>query len=77
MTTTIKVTSHNYPALVEAFNVTQVDENMTTVEKEYGRVILPEDGEVSFYCTTTRRLQITDIDYEDPRVLARKAEDAA
>lgn len=61
MTTTIKVTSHNYPALVETFdNGNKVDYVILT----------PESGEVSFHCTTTRQLRITDLDYNDPAVLA-------
>lgn len=59
MTTTIKVTSHNHPALVETFdNGTKTDY----------RVLVPADGEQSFYCTTTRQLRITDLEYNDPAV---------
>lgn len=58
MTTTIVVTSHNYPALIETFdNGTKVDQ----------KVITPEDGAQSFHCTTTRELRITDIEYDDER----------
>lgn len=55
MTTTIKVTSHNYPALVETFD----GGNKT----DY-KILTPEDGEVTFHCTTTRQLRITDIEYK-------------
>lgn len=56
MTTTVKVTSHNYPARVETFD------NSTKV----GEIVLtPEDGEKSFYCTTTRELRITDIEKKE------------
>lgn len=65
MTTTIKVTSHNYPALVETFDNGQ--------KTDY-RVLTPENGEQTFHCTTTRQLRITDIDYNDPEVLKRKKE---
>lgn len=68
MTTTIKVTSHNYPALVETFD----NGNKT----DY-RILTPEDGEQTFYCTTPRQLRITDLEYTDKAVLAAKAERAA
>lgn len=55
MTTAIKVTSHNYPALVETFD---------NGSKTDYRVLTPEDGEQTFYCTTTRQLRITDLEYE-------------
>ena len=64
MTTTIKVTSHNYPALVEVFD----NGNKTNYH-----VLTPEDGEQTFHCTTTRQLRITDLEYADPAVLAAKA----
>jgi hypothetical protein len=67
MTTTIKVTSHNYPALVEVFD---------NGNKSHYQVILAEDGEQTFYCTTTRQLRITDLEYEDPAVLLAKAKRA-
>ncbi len=63
MTTTIKVTSHNYPALVETFD---------SGNKTDYRVLTPEDGEQTFYCTTTRQLRITDLEYGDPAVSASK-----
>lgn len=62
MTTTIKVTSHNYPAQVEV-----IDNGKVIVEK---RILRPEDGEQTFYCTTTRSLHITDLEYDHPDVLA-------
>lgn len=55
MTTTIKVTSHNYPALVEIFD---------NGKKTDYKVLTPADGEQSFYCTTSRQLRITDLPYE-------------
>lgn len=61
MTTTIKVTSHNYPARVETLD------NGKAVET---RILTPEHGEQTFYCTTTRELRITDLEYNDPAVLA-------
>ncbi|MGA2495273.1 MAG: hypothetical protein ABSF67_20415 [Roseiarcus sp.] len=76
MTTTIKVTSHNYPASVETSDlvgfqqdgaVGQVSPQWKVVET---RILKPEDGEQSFYCTTSRRVVVTDIEYDDPRVTA-------
>ena len=56
MTTTIKVTSHNYPARVETYDGGTLTNTV---------VLQPENGEVSFYCTTTRELRITDLEYDD------------
>lgn len=66
MTTSIKVTSHNHPALVETFD---------NGEKTNYRVLTPEDGEVEFYCTTTRQLKIIDLDYGDPVLQKEKTHD--
>lgn len=71
MTTTIKVTSHNYPALVETFDNISVENKVEKKKVDY-RVLTPEDGEQTFYCTTTRELRITDLEYTDPAVLAAK-----
>ena len=70
MTTTIKVTSHNYPALV-----TYVDTNSEGVAlRTQAGIVEAEDGEQHFHCTTSRTIEIVDLDYYDPRVLAsRKA----
>jgi hypothetical protein len=59
MTTTVKVTSHNYPARVEV-----VDNGITTET----RILTPKDGEVTFYCTVSRELRIKDLEYDDPAV---------
>lgn len=67
MTTTIKVQSHNYPARVETFDNGQVSSVM---------IVTPEKGEVTLYCTTTRELRITDLEYDDPAVVAAKAAEA-
>lgn len=63
MTTTIKVTSHNYPAKVEIIDGGVVSST---------HIITPEVGEFSFYCTTTREIRVIDLDYNDPAVLAAK-----
>lgn len=69
MTTTIKVISHNYPALVQTIDrsVEGKHERFTVQE----RVLLPEDGEQIFYCTTSRELRITDLEYDDPRAVKK------
>lgn len=64
MTTTIKVISHNYPARVETID---------NGAMKYTEIILPEDGELTFRCTTLRELRITDLEYDDPAVIAAKA----
>jgi len=68
MTTTIKVTSHNYPARVETID-TYGDNPSIMVD---ARILTPEDGEQTFYCTTSRELRITDLEYDDPLVLEDK-----
>ena len=68
MTTTIKVTSHNHPARVEV-----VDHYSDGSKVADTRILTPEDGEHSFYCTTTREVRVTDLEYDDPAVLAAKA----
>lgn len=60
MTTTIKVTSHNYPARVETVDSGDVTRT---------QIIKPSDGEMTFYCTTTRELRITDLEYDHPAVI--------
>jgi hypothetical protein len=62
MTTTIKVTSHNYPALVEIFD---------NGEKTDYTVVTKEMGEQQFYCTTTRQLRITDLEYGTAEKIAK------
>jgi hypothetical protein len=67
MTTTIKVTSHNYPARVETFD---------GGVRQYAEIITPEDGEKIYHCTTSRELRITDLEYDDPAVVEHKAKTA-
>lgn len=64
MTSTIKVTSHNFPVRVETLDSGKVNDT---------KILIPEDGEATFYCTTTRELRITDLEYDDPAVVAAKA----
>ena len=55
MTSTIKVTSHNYPVRVETYDLgVRVDEVH----------LRPADGERTFYTTTTRELRITDLEMD-------------
>lgn len=67
MTTSIKVMSHNYPALV-----TIKDGEVTAHEQ----VLKPADGEVQFHCTTSRSVTVTDLEYDDPRVPADPPQEA-
>jgi hypothetical protein len=75
MTTTIKVTSHNYPALVETFERGwDAEQNRPAdLRKRDSRVLTPADGEQSFYCTTSMELRVVDLEYDDPRVPAPPA----
>jgi len=66
MTTTVKVLSHNYPVLV------RTRDKMSDREVVNEQVFTAESGEQLLYCTTTRTLEIVDLDYNDPRVLADK-----
>ena len=59
MTTTVKVTSHNYLARV-------IVRDMGRQQGE-AQIIRPTDGEVQLYCTTTRCLEIQDVDEEGRR----------
>lgn len=69
MTTTIKVTSHNYPALVEVMDLVDGAPSPEAKAVE-NRILRPDDGEQTFYCTTTRVVRVTDLQYDDPRVVA-------
>jgi hypothetical protein len=72
MTTTIKVTSHNYPALVrqvDRFVGPDAAGKLVRVEHVMERILRPEDGEQRFHCTTSRTIEVIDLDYADPRVL--------
>lgn len=71
MTTNIKVQSHNYPAMVQVIDT--FEGKSITVET---RILFPEDGEVLFYCTTTRQVRVTDLECEDARVLEAEAKRA-
>jgi hypothetical protein len=75
MTTTIKVTSHNYPTLVETFERGWDAEQNRPAElrKRDSRVLTPADGEQSFYWTTSMELRVCDLEYDDPRVPAPPA----
>lgn len=59
MTTTVKVISHNYPARV-------IVRDMGRQQGE-AQIIRPSDGEVQLYCTTTRCLEIQDVNEDGKR----------
>ncbi len=72
MTTTIKVTSHNYPALVQVYDRVwdaEAQAMSADVKVTAESVLKPADGERTFYCTTTREIRVTDLEYDDPRVV--------
>jgi len=62
MTTAVKIQSHNFPVRVRVLDVDPAGEPDTLKVTEE-RVLTPEDGEVTFYCTTTRKIEAVDIDY--------------
>ena len=72
MTTSIKVKSANYPALVEYTDRWVDTEGNERVSEGIPVVLWPEDGEVYFYCTTTRQVRVTDLEYDDPRAVKAK-----
>lgn len=59
MTSTVKVTSHNAPVRILTRDMGR--------QVEPTRILRPEDGEVQLYCTTTRCLEIQDVDESDAR----------
>ncbi|ATQ67720.1 MULTISPECIES: hypothetical protein [Methylosinus] len=71
MTTTITITSHNYPVLVETVDRTQTP-NGEHISRHV-RVLWPEDGAVGFYSTTSRSIFVRDMEYDDPRAVADRA----
>ena len=76
MTTTIKITSHKYPALVEKFSRGwDAEQNKLSADlrKSDSRVLTPADGEQIFCCTTSMELRVVDLEYDDPRVPAPPA----
>jgi hypothetical protein len=76
MTTTIKVISHNYPALVETFDRlwdAEANKVREVSEKTAEIIIWPKDGEQVFYCTTTRTIRVVDLEYDDPKATAAPA----
>lgn len=66
MTTTIKVTAHNHPALVETIDQ-QDRAEQDRAATHLARVLRPSDGEQTFHCTTTTAIRIVDLEYGDPR----------
>jgi hypothetical protein len=72
MTTTVTVTSHNYPVLVETVDRTQTPDGEHVSRST--RVLWPEDGAVGLYSTTSRSIFVRDLEYDDPRAVADRAE---
>lgn len=68
MTTSVKVKSANYPALVQTFDLVVKNGGPVEAEMVSERVLRPKDGDVEFFCTTTRRLVITDVGYDHPLI---------
>jgi hypothetical protein len=68
MTTSIAVTSHNYPVLVETVDRTQTPDGEHL--SNHVRVLWPEDGTVHLYSTTSRSIFVRDLEYDDPRAVA-------
>jgi hypothetical protein len=71
MTTTITITSHNYPVLVETVDRTQGPDGEHISRNV--RVLWPEDGAVGLYSTTSRSVFVRDLEYDDPRAVADRA----
>ena len=77
MTTNVKIQSHNYPVLVQTwergwdYETAKLSDAFVLVDS---RVQWPEHGEVTHYVTTTRKITMRDIEYDDPRALASKPE---
>ncbi len=72
MTTTIKVTAHNYPAWVQVYDRVwdaEAQAMSADVKVTAEGVLKPADGERTFHCTTTREIRVTDLEYDDPRVV--------
>ena len=64
MTTAIKVMLRKCPAMVEMLDLGEVVDIC---------IWTPEDGEQTFYCTTSHQLRITDLECDGPRVADHKA----
>jgi len=71
MTTSVRVTSHNYPVLVRTLDrkydpeKNQVNDEFELVDE---KIFGPEDGPKDLYVTTTRKLEIYDLDQDNERV---------
>lgn len=74
MTSTIKITSHNSPVVVETIDALTIDANGQPMQNAWQvtgvQVIWPETGEVQLCTTTTRMLRVVDADLDHPAVLA-------
>lgn len=64
MTTSVKVKSANYPALV----IKQHIKDGSPVGDPTYEVLIPDDGERYYSCHTGMAITVMDIEYSDPRV---------
>jgi hypothetical protein len=75
MTSTVKVTSHNFPVLIETHDkvydrdANKLSDNYTITDQ---KIVRPADGEQTLHCTTSRKLVITDLEYDDPRAAVKQ-----
>jgi hypothetical protein len=65
MTTSVKIASANYPALVRFENL---DANGASLGSAREQVLIPSDGEQTFHCHVGMRITVQDIAYNDERV---------
>lgn len=63
MTTAVMITPAGHPVRVETFD---------KGEKTASALMLPGDGMMQFYCHTTREIRATDLEPDDPAVLAEQ-----
>jgi len=77
MTTQVRIRSHNCPVLVQTRDQ-RWDSAADKLSDEFfladSRVQWPEHGELTYYVTTTRKIAVRDLEYDDPRALASKPE---
>lgn len=73
MTTNVKIQSHNYPAKVV---VSDFMADGSKVQAD-SRIVFAEDGEQTFYCTTSRIVEVFDLDYNDVEVVAERTRRAS
>ena len=70
MTSSVRIKAHNFPVLLTTTDVS-VEADGTRKYTQRDQVILSTDPALEVYCTTTRGLQLSDLEYDDPLVLER------